>query len=161
MKAKYIFTKFGPRRNDMEVSDIIPETDADYDAADIFQEFLYSEDGETITVEADDFEKAFERANRYFSGCLTWRKIGFSAECAEKLRDLALHTGDPMLLVRSQDLYSDPTPPYVPAAWKFPFYEKKRIRKYLGKDYVFTPNSEVYDTGKYYAKRHKITDLIY
>ena len=153
MKAKYIFTKYGYERNELELSDIIPETEADYDVADIFQMSIFSEDGEAASFEAESLEEALYYANRWFHTCVTEKKLMLSWECAEKLQDLAVILDDPYLPGQLEYLYYDQEPPYVPAPRKIYHSKKKRMLKYYGHDKQqepYSPYSMIFDYKKYY-----------
>ena len=159
MKAKYIFTKYGFDRNELELSDIIPETEPDYDVADVFQMNFYAEDGETASFEADNLEEALYCANRWFHSCVTLRNLQFSWECSEKIRDLAVIMDDPFLPGQMHSLFTDKQPPYVPAPRKIYQSKKKRMLKYFGNDNQqepYSPYSLIFDYKKYYHHRHSM-----
>lgn len=137
MKAKYIFTKYGYKRNNIILNDIVPENTLDYDVADIFIVDLYSSDGETKCFEAENLEEALYFANRYFQACISPKNIDISYECWIKLTDLATVLNDPiMLTIRNKNLY-DQNLPYIPAPIKidtcFGTFKNKRYRKFYQK----------------------------
>ena len=155
MKAKYIFTKYGYRRSDLEVSAIIPEVDPDYDVADVFLVDKYSSDGESISIEADNLEEAVYFANRYFSTCVSPKNISFSYECCSNFLDLALILNDPIMLTRINEktVWGDETP-YIPAPVKIDTnwgtFFNKRYRKFYQKHKkagVNSPSSLIFNYG--------------
>ena len=154
MKAKYIFTKYGSRRSDLEISDIIPETDQDYDVADIFLTDQYSDEGESISYEAESLEDAIYFANHYFGTCISPKNIQFSYDCYEKFVDLALALDDPLLISRIPESLFKSRAPYVPAPVKIDTkwgkYTNKRYRKFYQKQRksdMYSPSSLVFDYG--------------
>lgn len=155
MKAKYIFTKFGYRRSDLEVSDIVPEIDPDYDVADVFLTDKYSSDGESICFEAESLEEAVYFANRYFSSCVSPKNIALSYECSVKFLDLALVLDDPDMLKRinEKNIWNN-TAPYVPAPVKIDTnwgtFFNKRYRKFYQKHKktgTNSPSSLIFNYG--------------
>lgn len=154
MKAKYIFTKYGGRRSDLEISAIIPETDPDYDVADIFLTDQYSDEGESISYEAENLEDAIYFANHYFNTCVSPKNIQFSYECYENLVDLALVLDDPLLLTRIPESFFKKRIPYVPAPvkidTKWGTHSNKRYRKFYqkyNKAGMYGPSSLIFDYG--------------
>ena len=143
MKAKYIFTKYGYRRNNLCLSDIIPETDSDYDVADVFITDLYSSDGETRSFEAENFEEAVYFANKYFSTCVSPKNIEISYECWDKLPDLVKVLDDQILLTKVHTPLYDKNVPYCPAPVKidtnYGTYKNKRYRKFYQKHEKMNP----------------------
>lgn len=139
---KYLFTKFGCRKNDLMLMDIVPDTDEDYDVADVFLIDYYSDEGETIGVEASNLEEAVYTANRWFGTCVTPNNLLIAPECLVK--------ASPKPVFRIT-IYED-EPYYVPAPVKIWRTEKgkwtKRSKKYYSDHYrkaKFCPFSPVYD----------------
>ena len=145
MKAKYIFTKIGYRKNDLELMDMIFETDEDYDVADIFLTDYYSDEGETVSFEAESLEDAVYQANRWFGSCVTSNNIIVSYDCKVK---------------KTGQFYEDHHR-YIPAPIKHSIsYQNvdwdrntnKRARKYYGKKHqnrVYDPEGMVFDYSGY------------
>lgn len=161
MKAKYIFTKYGHRRSDLELSAIVPEVDPDYDVADIFLTDLYSDDGESKSFEAESLEEAVYFANRYFHTCVSPKNVSFSYECCDKFLDLALVLDDPIMLKRFQakDYWNDTKVPYVPAPVKIDTnwgtFFKKRYRRFYQKQKkagTYGPTSLTFNYGAMWSK---------
>ena len=75
MKKKYIFTKTGYKKSDLKLMDMVPEYDEDYDVADVFLIDFHSDEGETISVEAENLDDAVYTANRWFGTCVTADKV--------------------------------------------------------------------------------------
>jgi len=143
MKAKYIFTKIGYRKNDLEVMNIVPETDEDYDVADIFLSDYYSDEGETISVEANDLDEAVEQANRWFGTCATANNVLISYTC------------DNAPALSQNDHYRDIPIPVKTLHHNFPKWSTltdKRTRKYYGKKTqrpVYDPEGLIFDYRQY------------
>lgn len=155
MKAKYIFTKYGHRRSDIEVSAIVPEIDPDYDVADIFLVDKYSSDGECKCFEAENLDEAVYFANHYFQTCVSPKKIMFSYECCEKFLDLALILDDPIMITRYQEKSIwHREAPYIPAPekidTKWGTFFNKRYRKFYqkqNKSCTYSPSSLIFNYG--------------
>ena len=159
MKAKYIFTKYGYRRNDLYLDDIVPEIDPDYDVADVFLTDLYSSDGETRSFEAESLEEAVYFANKYFQTCVSQKNVRFSYECWSKLTDLAFILDDPFLLKKVNIAMYDQSAPYIPAPIKidtnYGTFKNKRYRRFYQKHEKrnsFSPSSLVYNYSTVYDR---------
>lgn len=159
MKAKYIFTKYGHRRNDLEISAIVPENDPDYDVADVFLTDYYSDDGECTAIEAENLEEAVYFANRYFHTCVSPKNIKLSYECYEKLFDIAFVLNDPYLIkmtkwnVYGQEAIYVPAPIKIDTKWGT--YCNKRYRKFYQKhkkSCSYGPDSLAIDYGSNYYR---------
>lgn len=112
---KYIFTKYGYHKNDLKLNDIVSDMDEDYDVSDIFLIDFYNDEGETISVEAEDLEEAVYAANRWFGTCVT----------AENIR-----TADDWCRWDWKSIY---IPAPVKIMWKNDWRWTKRSKKYYGK----------------------------
>lgn len=134
MKAKYIFTKYGNRRNNLCLDYIVPENDTDYDVADVFITDLYSSDGETMCFEAEDLEEAVYFANKYFHTCASPKNIEITYECWDKLAELSLILDDPSIMTKVHSFLTDQNTPYVPAPVKIDTnwgrFKNKRYRRF-------------------------------
>ncbi len=160
MKHKYIFTKYGYRKNNVKLMEIISETDEDYDVADIFMIDYFSDEGETISIEAENLNEAIYAANRWFGSCVTSNNIRVS----EMLdRNKFEEEEDPYTIWENQlwifgELF-DEDPPYIPAPVKRNVRTTKRYRKYYSDKWMkppYGPHSAVFEYGNFLRNRTKI-----
>lgn len=148
MKAKYIFTKYGHKRDELELTYVITEDDPDYDVADIFISYENADDGDTACFEAENLEDAIYQANHWFRTCVTCKKISISVECAENADEAAWKLKDKTLWKRLKKPYARTEAPYQPAPINIGIFDKKRMNKYYGQNSQkrpYTPYSTAFD----------------
>ena len=136
MKAKFIFTKYGYRKSDVALKDIVPETDEDYDVADAFLIDFYADDGETVCVEAESFDEATWMANHLLGACASPKNI--LIEWNIDLNALKAFGLTPSYRMAH----------YIPAPIKMDQVGRKRYKKYymgVNNGRPFSPDSLIFD----------------